>query len=89
MMRQHFWLTLLTRGVFMEYQTFQLRVISQSEIRIIFNRFVNYTSSSVEEEKKMNLSGHRYLVDTAWLAQHLNDERLVVVEATSLLPKLF
>jgi len=64
-------------------------VISQSEIRIIFNRFVNYTSSSVEEEKKMNLSGHRYLVDTAWLAQHLNDERLVVVEATSLLPNYF
>tara|TARA_B110000305_G_scaffold76869_1_gene86371 strand:+ start:4100 stop:4990 length:891 start_codon:yes stop_codon:yes gene_type:complete len=37
----------------------------------------------------MNLSTHKYLVDTDWLAEHLHKENLVVVEATSLLPNYF
>ena len=67
----------------------QLSVIKRSEIRLILNRLVNYIQISIEEENKMDLSDHKHLVDTDWLAQHLNDESLVVVEATSLLPNYF
>jgi len=37
----------------------------------------------------MNLSDHKYLVSTDWLARNLKEKSLVVVEATSLLPNYF